>query len=255
MEKRVSLIVSAIICFLGVSLAAQDFEGLIARGDSLADQWDYRGAAIAYSKALAIDSASYEAQWKTGDMYTELADALDEDKKDQKERYFEEAARHCEKAVELNPDGWEGHLKLSVVYGRLGLFRGGKEKVKLGQKVRTEAEKALELNPSTDIAMHVLGRWHQNIADLSGLLKFFAKTFFGEELKGSFEESAEWFKKAIEINPTHIEHYYQLAVTYEMMGKEEKMKEPLEKVLSLEAVKQGDEELKEKAKQMLKDLD
>ena len=40
-----------------------------------------------------------------------------------------------------------------------------------------------------------------------------------------------------------------------MMGKEEKMKEPLEKVLSLEAVKQGDEELKEKAKQTLKDLD
>lgn len=235
--------------------ADEDIAALMAEGDTYSAAWDYENAAIAYMKVLKIDSLNYEALWKAGDMYTELADALDDKQKGQKETFFEKAAELCSKAVEVKPEGWEGHFKLSVVYGRLGLFRGGKEKVKLAQKVRAEAEKAIELNPNSDLAIHVLARWHQNVANLSGILKFFAKTLYGEELKGSNEEAVRLFKRAIEIDPEHIEHYLELAKTYELMKRKDLMREPLEKVLALPVKEHDDAEFKKEAEELLKKLD
>jgi len=257
--KNALFICFVLLCFLASPVLAQ--EGVadsvakyMTLGKSLADQWDHQGATIAYLKVLKFDSTNYEAAWRAGDHYTELADALPEEQKSQKEAYFEQARKYCQKAIAINPDGWEGHLRLSVVYGRLGLFRGGKEKVKLAQMVRMEAEKTLELNPQSDIAHHVLARWHQNVANLSSILKFFAKTFFGEELKGTNEEAVEHFEKAIVIDPNHIEHYLELARTYKFMGQKELMREPLEKVLELPAVEQDDPEFKKEAEEMLKKL-
>jgi len=251
-------IVCAVLLVLAVMtpLLAQDVDvpALMAQGDAASDQSDYENAAVAYIKVLKIDPVNYEAHWKAGDMYTELADQLSEKQKDQKEAFFIKAEEYCLKAVEVNPQGWEGHAKLSVVYGRLGLFRGGKEKVKLAQKVRAEAEKAVEINPESALAMHVLGRWHQNVADLSGLLKFFAKKLYGEELKGSHKEAVDWFKKAAVIEPEIMRHHYQLGVSYKALKKNDLARTSLEAAVALEP--ENDEEigfLKE-AQKLLKKL-
>jgi len=255
MKVRVGIVLFFCLIMLPVFAAGQDdVNGLITKGDSLAASWDYQGAAISYLQALKLDAENYEALWKAGDMYTELADQLDTRQKAQKETYFNKADELCKKAVALQPDGWQGHLKLSVVYGRLGLFKGGKEKVKLAQKVRAHAEKAIELNPQADRAMHVLARWHQNVAALSKVLKWFAKTLYGEELKGTNEEAVALFKRAIEINDSHIEHYLELAKTYKQMKKKELMREPLEKVISLKATQVNDEKFKDEARKLLKKL-
>lgn len=251
-----------IACFAVLMMAwlcpvlAQDADvpTLIAQGDAASDQSDYEPAAVAYVKALKLDPMHYEAHWKAGDMYTELADQFPEKQKDQKLNFFLKAEEYCLKAIEINPQGWEGHAKLSVVYGRLGLFRGGKEKVKLAQKVRAEAEKAIEINPESALAMHVLGRWHQNVADLSGLLKFFAKKLYGEELKGSHEEAVDWFKKAAIIEPEILRHHYQMGVSYKALKQKELAKTSLETAVALEP--ENDEEIGflDDARKLLKKL-
>ena len=86
------------------------------------------------------------------------------------------------------------------------------------------------------------------------ILKFFAKTLYGEELKGTNEEAVDLFKKAIELNPEHIEHHLELAKTYKQMKKKELMREPLEKVLELPVKEDGDKEFKEEAEELLKKL-
>ncbi len=223
-------------------------------GNSLVDQWQHKEAIAAYQKALKFDPNNYEANWKTGDQYTEFADRLPDDQKVQKETYFEKARQFCEKAIEVNSQGYEGHFRLAVALGRLALFRGGKEKIKLSKMVKAQGDTALALNPQADLVCHLLGRWHQNIANLSGILKFFAKLFFGGVPPASNEEAVELFKRAIEINPNHIEHYLELARTYEFMGKEELMREPLEKLLTLSNVEEDDPEYKSEAREMLKKL-
>ena len=256
LKKRMPVILTMLV-MLPMLLMAQeagDIAGLLAKGEECTAKFDHEGAAVCYTNVLKIDPNNYEALWKAGDSYTEIADRLPEKEKDQKEVYFEKARDLCEKAIEVNPEGWEGHFRLAVALGRLALFRGGKEKIKLSEMVKAEGDKALALNPEADGVYHLLGRWHQNLANLSGVLKFFAKVLYGGVPPASNEEAVTLFQKAIELNPTHIEHYLELARTYKYMGKKELMREPLEKVLSLPNVEEDDPEFKAEAQEMLKKL-
>jgi tetratricopeptide (TPR) repeat protein len=70
----------------------------------------------------------------------------------------------------------------------------------------------------------------------------------------SNEEAVTFFKRAIEIDPNHIEHYLELARTYEFMDKKELMREPLEKLLELPNVEEDDQKYKNEAGEMLKKL-
>ncbi|HHS13344.1 MAG TPA: hypothetical protein ENN03_06195 [bacterium] len=234
--------------------ASPEIAELMSKAHSLAEKWDHEGSAEVFMKVLDLDPDNYEALWNAGDQYTDWADRLPDNQKEKKEEIFEKARMLCEKAIEVNPDGWEGHFRLSVALGRLALFRGGKEKVQLSQQVKETATRSLELNPEADLVHHVLGRWHQNVANLSGVLKFFAKVLYGGVPPASNEEAVEHFKKAIEINPDHIEHHLELARTYEFMKRWDLMKEPLEAALALPSVEEDDDEFKAEAKAMLSKL-
>ena len=227
----------------------------MAIAEAYADQYNHTGAATSYIAVVRFDPTHYEAAWKAGDHLTEFADRLPEKEKSQKEAYFQQSRTWCERAIEINPQGWEGHFRLAVALGRLALFKGGKEKIRLSQEVKAEADTALMLNPDADLVHHLLGRWHQNLANLSSILKFFAKVLYGGVPPGSNEEAVAHFQTAIELNPSHIEHYLELARTYEFMDEEELMREPLEMVLNLPAVEQDDPVFKEEAREMLEDLD
>ena len=255
--KKVVLFLCILFCFIAFPVLAQ--EGIadsvakyMALGDALAAKWDHQGAADAYLAVTYFDPDNYEALWKAGDEYTEIADRLEA--KHQKESYFTQARILCERAIKSNPEGYEGHFRLSVALGRLALFKGGKEKVKLSKMIKAEVDTAIILNPQGDLAYHVLGRWHQNLANLSGMLKFFAKVLYGGVPPGTNDEALAAFKKAIEISPDHIEHHLELARTYEFMDKKELMREPLEKVLELPNVEERDPEFKKEAEKMLKKL-
>lgn len=249
-----------VFCFILLGLAAAawagptTYEQAMALGDSLADKWDHQGAMNAYLKALEFNPNSYEAAWKAGDQTTEYANKLPAGQKAAKEAAFKKASGLCARAIVINPKGDQGHFRLAVTYGRLALFRGGKEKINLAKKVKASADTALMLNPKNDLAWHVIGRWHQDLGNLSWALKAVAKVVFGGVPPGSNAEAVEAFQKAIAINPNHIEHHLELARTYKLWGKKELMKAPLEKALSLPSVEEDDNEFKAEAKEMLAKL-
>jgi tetratricopeptide (TPR) repeat protein len=244
----------AVFSAFGQNAVSDPVAQAMALGDSLENKWDHAAAAAAYAKALEINPNLYEALWKAGDQYTEVADKLPAKEKAQKEATFLKASELCRKAIQANRNGWEGHFRLSVALGRLALFRGGKEKINMSKEIKAEADTAIVLNPQADLAYHVLGRWHQNLANLSGFLKFFAKILYGGVPPGSNDESVAMFKKAIEIDPNHIEHHLELARTYQFMGKKDLMREPLERVLSLPNVEEDDPQFKTEAQAMLAKL-
>jgi tetratricopeptide (TPR) repeat protein len=234
--------------------AASPFDQAMALGDSLADKWDHAGASASYLKALEINPNSYEAAWKAGDETTEFANKLPAKDEAGKEAAFDMARQLCEKAILIDRKGYEGHFRLAVALGRLAIFRGGKQKINLAKKVKAEADTAVALNPNADLVWHLIGRWHQDLANQSWALKVLAKIIFGGIPPGSNDESVAAFQKAISLDPNHIEHYLELARTYKLMGKKELMKEPLEKLLKLPDVEEDDPEFKAEAQQMLAKL-
>jgi len=108
---------------------------------------------------------------------------------------FSESQRTLQKGDRLDPKGYEGHLRLSGP-GRLALFRGGKGKNKPVKAIKAEVDIGGRLEPNSDIAYHVPpAGWHQNLANLSGVLRFFAKVLYGGAPPGSNDEAVAMFKK------------------------------------------------------------
>jgi len=242
-----------LILGLGLSLSAQDAAQFIAKGDSAYQAFDNQAALKFYEQALNADPNNYEAIWKLSRAYVDVGETLSD--KDTRNEYYQKAEEFARNAVELNPDGAEGHLYLSIALGRVALDAGAKERVRLSKEVKAEVDKALELDPNNDIAWHVLGRWNRKLATLSWIEKKFANIFLGGVPKeASVDKSVECFQKAIEINPGHINHHLELAISLEKLGKKDEAIAEYKKVLELPKKDADDDRYKEEARKRLDDL-
>jgi hypothetical protein len=100
--------------------------------------------------------------------------------------------------------------------GRASLTMGKKARIRRASEIRSEALRTIALNPRHDGAYHILGRWNAEIMRISGLSRFFAKSFLGA---GIFNQ-ASWAKaifnmeKAVELDPGRIYHHLELAEIY-----------------------------------------
>ena len=165
---------------------------------------------------------------------------------------WKEATEYAKYAIEINPDGVEGHLYLAISMGKIALFSSPGEKVKACREIKKEAEKAMELDPSEQKAYLTLGAWHRNVATASSLEKQFAKMFFGELPEGSLEESLELLLKSISLGGADVRNYYELALTYEAMDDYEAAKREYENALSRRSIYPEDDGIKESVKKTLR---
>ena len=258
MKKYFVLLTALSICAFTISYAAAQTSELlsveehIAKGDEYYDKFDNENAMKEYKKATVIDTSNCEAQWKLARAYVDVGEVSDEVK--QKQCYYlgEKAARI---AVRHGSNEAEAHFYLAVAAGRVALNEGGKTKVKKSVEVKKEAEKAIELDPTHDGALHVLARWHREVANLSGILKAFAKILYGGLPPASNEEAVKYFKKAIDLKPNHINHHFELARTYVKMKEWQLAKDEYTKVFELPVDDADDPKHKEEAKEEVKKVD
>ncbi|MDZ7374087.1 MAG: tetratricopeptide repeat protein [candidate division KSB1 bacterium] len=226
-------------------------EQLLAQGDSARAHFRLEEALAAYQRAVQLDSTHCEALWKLGEALVDVGE-----KKPEKEQgeYYRRAEHYARLAVRRCPESADAHFVLSVAVGRVALLVGGKRKVELSREVKEEAEKAIQLNPRHDGALHVLARWHREVANLSGVLKLAAKVVYGGLPPASNEEAVRYFLRAIEIKPEHINHHLELGRTYEMMKQYELARAEYQKVLELPVSDPDDPEHKQEARRLLEEL-
>ncbi|MBN2364729.1 MAG: tetratricopeptide repeat protein [Calditrichaeota bacterium] len=252
-SKFFATAVSICCLLLALNLDAQETEMLIAKGDSAFKAFNNREALNYYSQVLKIDSSHYEAAWKISRAYVDVGETIDDD--ETRKEAYKRAQDYAQKAVNINPEGAKGYLYLSVAIGRVALDAGKKEQVQLSKDVKAAVDKALALDPTDDIAWHVLGRWHRKMATLNWIQKNFANMFLGGVPKeASVDSSAACFRRAIELNPGHINHHLELAFTYEELDRKDKAILEYEKVVELPKTDADDDEYKKQARERLKKL-
>jgi tetratricopeptide (TPR) repeat protein len=223
----------------------------IQRGDEAYNAYDNSMALKYFQAAVDEDTANCEALWK---LARALVDVGEVSEKDIMESYYVKAEGDARKAIAVCPDNADAHLELAVAVGRVALMSGPKKKVNLSKEVKTEAEKALELNPNHDIAHHVLARWHREVTHLSGIEKVVVKVVYGGLPHASDEQAVEHFQKAIEINPDYINHHLELGITYQMMDKWQEAKAEFEKIAQLPQKDSQDPDHKSEAARRLKEV-
>jgi len=235
-----------------VVLAQTDASSQVALGDSLYTRFENPGALNAYLEAIKMDANNYEANWKAARTYSDIGETLEGKTRSE---YFKKSEIHSRQAVKIDSTGAKGHLYLSIALGRVALDASAKERIQYSKEIKKEVDLAIKYDPTDDYAYHVLGRWNRKLANLSWVEKTFANIFLGGVPKeASNENAASSFLKAIELNPTHINHYLELGMTYEMMGEEEKARAAYQKCLDLPKSDSDDDTYKKEAEEKLKKL-
>jgi len=197
--------------------AAQSVPDLVTKGVTAFDARNPVAALKDYQAAMAIDSTSYEANWRASvaavDIGKQTPDSIPDPARDSLYRLAE---RYATRAVAANPDGADGYFALANAIGRTSLTLGKKARVQRATEIRVAALKAIELNPRQDGAFHVMGRWNAEIMRLSSIERFFAKSFLGGAVfsQASWDNAVAYMKKAITIRPEFIYHHYDLALIF-----------------------------------------
>ncbi len=226
---RLSLVLIApLICG---SLTAQSVAQHVAAGDS-AGLMHPDVQLRHYQAALAVDSLSYEANWKAARAIADVAKQIqgnDDSLKHRRDSLYAVGRVYAERAVRADSTQADGHYAVAMVLGRLSRTKGSKERVKYAKIIYDEATRALQIKPNHNFAHHVLGAWNAEVERLSGFQRFFAKALFG----GGFMSKANWddavahLERAVAIRPDWIFHRLELAQIYTDVGAYSKAREQL----------------------------
>jgi Flp pilus assembly protein TadD len=115
-------------------------------------------------------------------------------------------------------------------------------------------DKALALDPRNDTALHILGRWHRVLAEISGVKRALAGAIYGKLPTGSLPEAERHLTKAAAINPGRLMHQIELGRIYAQMGRKEEAKKYIGKGLAMRNQEKDDPEIKNLGRQTLEKL-
>jgi tetratricopeptide (TPR) repeat protein len=210
----------AVLCLVGLTagpVVAQKVEDHVALGIAASDAHDLRTALQHFQAALDQDSSSYEANWRGAITLLTLGEQLgDTGKNPERDSLYQQAERYAGRAVASNPAGADGHFALAASIGRTSLTMGRKARIRRAAIIRSEALRTIALNPRHDGAYHILGRWNAEIMRISGLGRFFAKSFLGAGIfnQASWGKAIYNMEKAVQLDPGRIYHHLELAEIY-----------------------------------------
>lgn len=252
MRRTVSAFVLALVA--AAPAAAQTVQDHIHLGIQAVDQRDLRSGRQHFEAALAMDSMNYEANWRLSDNLVDIGkETPDTIKSAERDALYARAEMLGRRASVVNAIGADGHFALAQAIGRASLTLGKKERVKRAKEIRDEALKAVELDPRHDGAYHVLGRWNAEIMRLSGIQRFFAKSFLGGAVfnQASWANAIQYMERAVSIRPDYIYHHLDLAEMYIDMERWADARTQLELVGTLPLIDAADPHYKTEAQRLL----
>lgn len=161
---------------------------------------------------------------------------------------------YAARAVALSPKEAEAHLSMALSHAKLAPFLDTKEKMEASRQVKVSVDQAIALDPGNDLAWHVLGTWHQRLADIGMVKRAMAKLVYGELPAASNVEAVHCFQKAIQLNPGRLIHHIELGRTYAQMGKVMEARQCINKGLAMPNTGKDDPEVKLRGRTTLADL-
>lgn len=131
----------------------------------------------------------------------------------ERDQAYDRAEALARRAVELRPDGADGHCALAQAIGLASLAKDSRERILRAGEIRREALRALELDPRHDGALHVLGKWQAAIARISGFQKMIARGVLGGYVfdEATWDRATASLQQAVDLAPQRIDHRLALA--------------------------------------------
>ena len=217
----------------------QDVSTLIRKAYQLDAQEQADAAIDVLKQAEKISPNNPDVLIKLSQDYSDKIDAVRE--RSEKLHFANLCMEYAKKAVRAAPNNSDAHVCLSIAYGKMTDFTDNKTKIEYSKVVKSEAERAVELNPKNDLALFILGRWNFDMATLNPLLKGIAQALYGQLPAASKEKAIEYFERAIAAAPQRIMYHGAYAEALESTGRTQEAKAEWLKVKQLKPTDREDQ--------------
>src|ERR1700719_1842780 len=231
---------------------AQSADDLIEKGDVFALKFQADEALKDYLAAEKLEPKNVGLLVRISREYRHLMS--DASKTAEKLRLGGIAVDYANVAAALGPNDPDAHLAVAISYGKLQPLASTKEKVETARIIKSEADKAIKLEPRSDLAWHVLGRWDMGYAEITGVKRTFAELVYGKLPTPTYEDAAKCFEKAIELKPDRLIHYIELGLAYSRMGRTADARRVITKGLAMKETDKEDPENKQRGRETLAKL-
>ena len=227
-------------------------DDLIASGDVYYDQMNAQESLRYYLPAEELEPDNVRLLVRISREYRHLMS--DASSPAEKLRLATLAVAYAKRAAALGPDDSEAQLAVAISYGKLQPQEGNEEKLETSRIIKAEADKALKLDPNSDLAWHVLGRWNMGFAEITGVKRAMAELLYGKLPVTTYEDAAKCFERAIELKPDRLMHYIELGRVYACMGRTAEARRLITKGLAMKETEKDDPETKRRGEEELTKL-
>lgn len=250
--QSLRVIAAGLLLFSQRLQAAESAESLMKQGDALDETYHAEEALKYYLPAEKIEPNNADLLVHIARQYRHMVS--DASSTSEKLRLGHLAIDYANRAAATAPNDWEAQLAVAISYGKLLQYEGSRDQIEGSRKVKEFVDKALKLNPKSDLAWHVLGKYYMVLANINSVKRALAQIAFGKVPEGTNEDAVRCFQKAIELNPTRPMHYIELGRTYAQMGRDTDAKREIERGLAMRNTEKDDPETKQKGREALQKL-
>jgi tetratricopeptide (TPR) repeat protein len=240
---RAFRLLGAVLCLSGGAAWAEDADDLIAKGDQFDKKFQAKEALEEYLPANKLEPDNVHLLVCIARQYRHLMS--DTTSKKEKLRLGNVSLEFADRAATLAPKNPEAQLSPAISYGKMLPYMGSKDQVNASPRIKAAVDRTLQLDPTNDIAWHILGRWNRVLANVSVLKRVLAKALYGDLPVTTNEAAEKCLLKAIEINPNRLMHYIELGRLYAQMGRNEEARKLIQKGLAMPNKDHDDPEMKE----------
>jgi tetratricopeptide (TPR) repeat protein len=176
-----------------------------------------------YEKAVALRQNDYELLWELSKRYQIYGQTLGDDQKKQKLTAWKKGLEYGERAVEVNPNGKEGHFYYMANMGAIVQLKGMLTSLWKFRKIKKQMDRTLAIDPNWP---PILLARAQYLMEMPGI--------FG----GDKEEAMRLCQRVIELDPDHLPTYVCMAQLLADEGRYDEAIASLDKVLLCEEPRQ-----------------
>jgi tetratricopeptide (TPR) repeat protein len=223
---------------------------LLAAGDLRDQVGDTQAALNAYLEAARLAPQNAEIHCRLTKQYCDCMHNVSEDKA---KAFAQKALASALEAVKADPRNAKAHVCAAVGFAKNFPYLDNQTRVDYSRQIKTEAEKAISLDPNFDLAYHMLGRWNFEVANMNIFVKGIVRIAYGGLPKASRELAIENFKKAVALLRGRLVNHLQLARCYHVTGRESLAQTELKQCAALSPLDKDDQDAREIAKRILRD--